>query len=264
MKKLLLFAVAAILLMPFSAKAQVAAEELPSGYCTVNTKYPNWESYYTHAVQSFTVTVNGEEVMNVPNVTSTVNNLTSTNVFDAEQGSEVVVKIVNGTWTTNVWLGFDWDRDGAFDDVYQAYDENRVGGTNDEYSFVVTVPGDAELGKSMVRLYSDGIVEENVWNITSPMCGTQGEGKIGYCGSVHNFTINVLQGATSDVKYSVAVSSADEAMGTAEESALPKDQSTPTERRAEPRQTEQAFSRSWRAAWSALHPLDPFPTPFEP
>ena len=219
MKKLLLFAMAAILLVPFSAKAQVAADELPSGYCTVNTKYPNWESSYTHAVQSFTVTVNGEEVMNVPNVTSTFNNLTSTNVFDAEQGSEVIVKIVNGTWTTNVWLGFDWDRDGAFDDVYQAYDENRVGGTNDEYSFVVTVPADADLGKSMVRLYSDGIIEDDVWNITSPMCGTQGDGKIGYCGSVHNFTINVLQGATSDVTYSVAVSSADETMGTAEASA---------------------------------------------
>ena len=218
MKKLLLFAMVAMLLMPFSAKAQVDADQLPSGYCTVNTKQPDWASSYTHAVQSFTVTVNGEEVMNVPSVTSTFNNLTST-VFEAEQGSEIIVKIVNGTWTNNVWLGFDWDRDGAFDDVYQAYEANREGGTNDEYSFEVTVPADAELGKSMVRLYSDGVVDEDLWDITSPMCGTHGAGKIGYCGSVHNFTINVLQGVTSDVKYNVTVASADEAMGTAEVSA---------------------------------------------
>ena len=120
MKKILLFTLVLSLLIPFGVKAQVAADQLPTGYCTINTKLPNWADAWSHAISNFQIAVNGETVASQGAPSSKFNNLTSSIVFNAAQGDEVTITFTNGGWSYNVWAGFDWDRDGNFDEVIAA------------------------------------------------------------------------------------------------------------------------------------------------
>ncbi|MBR5531789.1 MAG: hypothetical protein IKU59_00555 [Bacteroidales bacterium] len=220
MKKSLLFIMALFLLMPFGVKAQVAEDELPTGYCSISSKAINWASAWTHAVQDFTVEVNDEVVFSQGAPTSTFNNMTST-VINAAQGDEMVITFTNGHWANNVWMGFDWDRNGDFEDVVAAYpiETGRTEFGNDQGSITVKIPDDAMPGKSVMRLLSDGDNGTGTYTPETPMCGTHGNGVIGYCGIYYDLTLNVEEGNFSGVIYSVSATSADATMGTAEASA---------------------------------------------
>ncbi|MBR4118813.1 MAG: T9SS type A sorting domain-containing protein [Bacteroidales bacterium] len=223
MKKILLFTLVLSLLIPFGLKAQVAADQLPTGYCTINTKKPNWADAWTHAIKDFNISVNGEQVASHGAPSSKFNNLTSSVVFNAAQGDEVTITFTNGGWSYNVWAGFDWDRDGNFDEVIAAYPEDTGRGqqvfTEDQGTITVTVPDNAEVGKSVVRILSDGACDESLWDpITAPLCGTHGAGAIGYAGVYYDVAINVEEGVFTGNVFTVSATSADATMGTAEAS----------------------------------------------
>ncbi|MBE6299972.1 MAG: hypothetical protein E7083_06540, partial [Bacteroidales bacterium] len=200
------------------------ANTLPTGYCTISSLVPNWGHITSHSLVSFGVNVGGAVQLASENVPSSAfNDLTGSKSVTAKQGDQLEITFVNGTYSNNVWAGFDWDRDGDWDDVVAAYSEpGRTGGSNDEGSITITIPDDAKLGKSRLRILSDGDVsgDANVpFDKSSPMCGTYGSGKIGYAGSYYDITLYVEEGYVSDVTYNVTVSSADENMGTASASA---------------------------------------------
>ena len=222
MKKILLFTLVLSLLIPFGAKAQVAADQLPTGYCTINTKLPNWEDAWSHAISNFQIAVNGETVASQGAPSSKFNNLTSSIVFNAAQGDEVTITFTNGGWSYNVWAGFDWDRDGNFDEVIAAYPEETGRGqtefTEDQGTITVTVPDNAEIGKSVVRILSDGQCTDAWDPLTAPLCGTHGAGAIGYAGVYYDVAINVEEGAFTGNVFTVSATSADATMGTAEAS----------------------------------------------
>ena len=222
MKKILLFTLVLSLLIPFGVKAQVAADQLPTGYCTINTKLPNWADAWSHAISNFSIAVNGETVASQGAPSSKFNNLTSSVVFNAAQGDEVTIPFTNGGWSYNVWAGFDWDRDGNFDEVIAAYPEETGRGqtefTEDQGSITVTVPDNAEIGKSVVRILSDGQCTDAWDPLTAPLCGTHGAGAIGYAGVYYDVAINVEEGAFTGNVFTVSATSADATMGTAEAS----------------------------------------------
>ena len=222
MKKFLLFTLVLSLLIPFGVKAQVAADQLPTGYCTINTKKPNWADAWSHAISNFKIAVNGEEVASQGAPSSKFNNLTSSVVFNAAQGDEVTITFTNGGWSYNVWAGFDWDRDGNFDEVIAAYPEETGRGqtvfTEDQGTITVTVPDNAEVGKSVVRILSDGQCHESWDPLTAPLCGTHGAGAIGYAGVYYDVAINVEEGEFTGNVFTVSATSADATMGTAEAS----------------------------------------------
>ena len=222
MKKILLFTLVLSLLIPFGLKAQVAADQLPTGYCTINTKKPNWADAWSHAISNFQIAVNGEQVVSQGAPSSKFNNLTSSVVFNAAQGDEVTITFTNGGWSYNVWAGFDWDRDGNFDEVIAAYPEDTGRGqtefTEDQGTITVTVPDNAEVGKSVVRILSDGQCNESWDPITAPLCGTHGAGAIGYAGVYYDVAINVEEGVFTGNVFTVSATSADATMGTAEAS----------------------------------------------
>ncbi|MBR2476135.1 MAG: discoidin domain-containing protein, partial [Bacteroidaceae bacterium] len=200
------------------------ANTLPTGYCTISSLAPNWGHATSHSLVSFGVNVGGAVQLASENVPSSAfNDLTGSKSVTAKQGDQLEITFVNGTYSNNVWAGFDWDRDGDWDVVVAAYSEpGRTGGSNDEGSITITIPDDAKLGKSRLRILSDGDVsgDANVpFDKSSPMCGTYGSGKIGYAGSYYDITLYVEEGYVSDVTYNVTVSSADENMGTASASA---------------------------------------------
>ena len=222
MKKILLFTLVLSLLIPFGVKAQVAADQLPTGYCTINTKLPNWADAWSHAISNFQIAVNGETVASQGAPSSKFNNLTSSIVFNAAQGDEVTITFTNGGWSYNVWAGFDWDRDGNFDEVIAAYPEETGRGqtefTEDQGTITVTVPDNAEIGKSVVRILSDGQCTDAWDPLTAPLCGTHGAGAIGYAGVYYDVAINVEEGAFTGNVFTVSATSADATMGTAEAS----------------------------------------------
>ena len=222
MKKFLLFTLVLSLLIPFGVKAQVAADQLPTGYCTINTKLPNWADAWSHAISNFQIAVNGETVASQGAPSSKFNNLTSSIVFNAAQGDEVTITFTNGGWSYNVWAGFDWDRDGNFDEVIAAYPEETGRGqtefTEDQGTITVTVPDNAEIGKSVVRILSDGQCTDAWDPLTAPLCGTHGAGAIGYAGVYYDVAINVEEGAFTGNVFTVSATSADATMGTAEAS----------------------------------------------
>ncbi len=198
------------------------ANTLPTGYCTVtqrmnescSTNAPT--DVHSHSLQGLTATYNGNEVLSLPATTATFNDLTSSKQFTVTQGGTIEISFTNGAWSKNVWFGFDWDRDGDFEDVVAAYpEEGRVGGTSDQGSVTINVPDNANIGKSVMRIISDGVDCPASWSEDTPMCGTHGSGIIGYAGSLHDVTLYVEEGYVSDVTYNVTVSSADENMGTA-------------------------------------------------
>ena len=200
------------------------ANTLPTGYCTISSLVPSWGHITSHSLVSFGVNVGGAVQLASENVPSSAfNDLTGSKSVTAKQGDQLVITFVNGTYSNNVWAGFDWDRDGDWDDVVAEYSEpGRTGGSNDEGSITITIPDDAKLGKSRLRILSDGDVsgDANVpFDKSSPMCGTYGAGKIGYAGSYYDITLYVEEGYVSDVTYNVTVSSADENMGIASASA---------------------------------------------
>ena len=198
------------------------ANTLPTGYCTVtqrmnescSTNAPT--DVHSHSLQGLTATYDGNEVLSLPATTATFNDLTSSKQFTVTQGGTIEISFTNGAWSKNVWFGFDWDRDGDFEDVVAAYpEEGRVGGTSDQGSVTINVPDNANIGKSVMRIISDGVDCPASWSEDTPMCGTHGSGIIGYAGSLHDVTLYVEEGYVSDVTYNVTVSSADENMGTA-------------------------------------------------
>ncbi|MBQ3576758.1 MAG: discoidin domain-containing protein, partial [Coprobacter sp.] len=198
------------------------ANTLPTGYCTITQRMNEGCStnavtnVHSHSLQGLTATYDGNEVLSLPATTATFNDLTSSKQFTVTQGGTIEISFTNGTYSKNVWFGFDWDRDGDFEDVVAAYgEEGRVGGTSDQGSVTINVPDNANIGKSVMRIISDGVDCPASWSEDTPMCGTHGSGIIGYAGSLHDVTLYVEEGYVSDVTYNVTVSSADENMGTA-------------------------------------------------
>ena len=171
-------------ILPYSSQ-----DQMPSGYCSIDQTY----SHFTQAVKSFTVSVDGTEQISVEKTSSTFTNLTSSKDIEAKRGDEIVITFENGVWTNGVWIGFDWNRDGIWEDVREAYPVAREEESSNQGVFTITVPDTAAIGKSMVRLVSDGVVDKASWNTKSPMIGTHGEKTIGCCGSVHDMALRVSE-----------------------------------------------------------------------
>ena len=217
----LLFAVIA-LIPGQNVFAQVAADQLPTGYCSVTKRMSescavsNLDNVHSHSIQGLTATYEGSEVLSLSATSTTFNDLTSSKQFTVGQGGTIEITFTNGAWSKNVWFGFDWDRDGDFEDVVAAYPETgRVGGNQDQGSVTIYVPDDAQAGKSVMRIISDGVDCPASWNEETPMCGTHGTGYIGYAGSLHDVTIIVEEVELEGEIFTISVSSNDDTMGTA-------------------------------------------------
>ena len=200
--------------------------EFPEGYCDITSKtnesceVSNVDNVHSHSLQGLTISVAGSEVLTQAATTTTFNRLHDSKQFSAAQGDEITFSFTNGAWSKNVWIGFDWNRDGDFEDVRAVYaGEGRVGGNQDEGSITIAVPANAALGLSMLRIISDGVDCTATWNEATPMCGTHGTGIIGYAGSMHNFGINVTEGSQQAQTYSITASVNNAEYGTATVSA---------------------------------------------
>ena len=179
-------------------------QTLPSGYpnltqrmnesCT--TSAPT--NIHSHSLQGITISVGGEQVLTQGATTQTFNYLQDSKKFSVSKGQDIDITFINGNWNKNVWIGFDWNRDGDFEDVRAVYGANgrTDGGTQSTGNITITVPQNAVLGCSRIRLLADGVDCSQNWNESEPMKGTHGTGIIGYAGSVHDFTINVKGAAT--------------------------------------------------------------------
>ena len=210
----------------FTATGDITpANEFPEGYCDITSKtnesceVSNVDNVHSHSLQGLTISVAGSEVLTQAATTTTFNRLQDSKQFSAAQGEEITFSFTNGAWSKNVWIGFDWNRDGDFEDVRAVYaGEGRVGGNEDEGSITIAVPSNAALGLSMVRIISDGVDCATSWSEETPMCGTHGTGVIGYAGSMHNFGINVTEGSQAQT-YSITASVNNADFGTATVSA---------------------------------------------
>ena len=179
-------------------------QTLPSGYPNLtqrmnescSTSAPT--NVHSHSLQGITISVGGEEVLTQGATTQTFNYLQDSKKFSVSRGQDIVITFINGAWNKNVWIGFDWNRDGDFEDVRAVYGTNgrTDGGTQSTGNITVNVPQNASLGCSRIRLLADGVDCPQSWNESEPMKGTHGTGIIGYAGSVHDFTINVKGAAT--------------------------------------------------------------------
>ena len=217
----LLFAVIA-LIPGQNVFAQVAADQLPTGYCSVTKRMnesctgSDLDNVHSHSIQGLTATYEGSEVLSLSATSTTFNDLTSSKQFTVGQGGTIEITFTNGAWSKNVWFGFDWDRDGDFEDVVAAYgEEGRVGGNQDQGSVTIYVPDDAQAGKSVMRIISDGVDCPASWSEETPMCGTHGTGYIGYAGSLHDVTIIVEEVELEGEIFTISVSSNDDTMGAA-------------------------------------------------
>ena len=179
--------------------SQVAEGEFPTGYPVINKRmneskiHVTIDNVHSHSLQGFTIKVDNELMLAQDATTTTFNDLKNSKGFDVSLGSEILFEFTNGTWAQNVWVGCDWNRNGSYDngEVYTAYPEGRTGGSSDSGSMLINVPLSAEIGKSVIRIISDG-ANNDLWNTTSPMTGTYGAGCIGYAGSLHDLAITVL------------------------------------------------------------------------
>ena len=128
----------------------------------------------------------------------TLNNFTGSTTINVKQGGTLTINFTVGIYTNNIWFGFDWNRDGKFDEVIAGFEGSKPSETT-QGSISVTIPEDALPGKSVMRIISDGIVCESAWNVTTPMAGTHGEGVVGYAGSLHDITMFVNNVIKSEV-----------------------------------------------------------------
>ena len=184
--------------------------QLPSGYpqvgtimnfdCTtfINESTKNADTHALHSLRAVSSYEGGGKEIELSLSSHTINNYTGSTTINVKQGGTLTINFTVGTYTNNIWFGFDWNRDGKFDEVIAGFEGSKPSGTT-QGSISVTIPEDALPGKSVMRIISDGIVCESAWNVTTPMVGTHGEGVVGYAGSLHDITMFVNNVIKSEV-----------------------------------------------------------------
>ena len=184
----------------------------PTGYCNLDKKVnepctvTTIDNVHTHSLQGISIKVGGNEVLTQVATATTFNYLQDSKQFNAKQNQEIEITFTNGRWSSKVWIGFDWNRDGDFEYVYDVYPDGRTGGSEDVKTVTVTVPWDAVVGPSRVRFISEGFPCEAQKDTSAPMCGTEGAQTVGYASSVHDFMLNVK--STPRPTYTVSASAA--------------------------------------------------------
>lgn len=220
MRKITLFTMACMLsgTMIYAAnynttKSTTAPEEFPTGYCEPSKRVNescgevNIDNVHTHSIQSLSIKVNGTEVLSLGETKTTFNYKPSEQQFSVEQGQEITFDFQTGHWAENVWIGCDWNRDGDFEEIHVMYKNGisaeRGASGNIIGTYTLTVPATAEAGLSRLRIISDGIVCPEKWltgytgnNDLSILCGTCGQGIIGYAGSIHDLGVKVIKRTT--------------------------------------------------------------------
>lgn len=193
-----------------TTKSTTAPEEFPTGYCEPSKRVNescgevNIDDVHSHSIRSLSVKVNATEVLSLGETKTTFNYKPREQQFSVEQGQEITFDFQTGHWAENVWIGCDWNRDGDFEEIHVMYKNGisaeRGASGNIIGTYTLTVPATAEAGLSRLRIISDGIVCSEKWltgytgnNDLSILCGTCGDGVIGYAGSVHDLGINVFK-----------------------------------------------------------------------
>lgn len=194
-----------------TTKSTTAPEEFPTGYCEPSKRVNescgevNIDDVHSHSIRSLSVKVNATEVLSLGETKTTFNYKPREQQFSVEQGQEITFDFLTGRWANNMWIGCDWNRDGDFEEIHVLYEngipeEEQKNNENLTGTYTLTVPATAEAGLSRLRIISDGIVCAAKWlngysgyNDPAVMCGTYGDGVIGYAGSVHDLGINVFK-----------------------------------------------------------------------
>ena len=218
MRKITLFTMACMLsgTMIYAAnynttKSTTAPEEFPTGYCEPSKRVNescgevNIDDVHSHSIRSLSVKVNAAEVLSLGETKTTFNYKPREQQFSVEQGQEITFDFLTGRWANNMWIGCDWNRDGDFEEIHVLYEngipeDEQQTNENITCTYTLTVPETALTGLSRLRIISDGIVCAAKWlngysgyNDPAIMCGTYGDGVIGYAGSVHDLGINVFK-----------------------------------------------------------------------
>lgn len=196
-----------------TTKSTTAPEEFPTGYCEPSKRVNescgevNIDDVHSHSIQSLSIKVNGTEVLSLGETKTTFNYKPSEQQFSVEQGQEITFDFQTGHWAENVWIGCDWNRDSDFEEIHVMYKNGisaeRGASGNIIGTYTLTVPATAEAGLSRLRIISDGIVCSTKWltgytgnNDLSILCGTCGQGIIGYAGSIHDLGVKVIKRTT--------------------------------------------------------------------
>lgn len=191
------------------ANAQKYCE--PSGVVPSNIEHVNSQSFYSINVKSGETILLSYVDVDAP---ESYNWLQETQKFSAKRGQELIIDVRTGIWSWNIVLGFDWDGNGSFEDTYWAFgdktqpistsnsswstppydvadwrraEEKNVGHRGVvQHTFNITVPADANLADSRMRVLCDGDGYNNGGVPPLNLCQS-----IGYAGTIHDFGLSV-------------------------------------------------------------------------
>ncbi|MGP1590896.1 MAG: GEVED domain-containing protein [Prevotella sp.] len=176
---------------------------------------PTLKHAASQALYSVNVSIDGNNVMSYTDTNGrySYNWLQEQYSFTAQKGQEVTLDVRAGIWSWDIVIGFDWDRNGSFEDQQRAFAE--VGSTASEansswahspyndanyrrkkekelghrgvlqHTFKFKVPETAKEGATRFRIlcdgdgYAGGIPPFNL------------NAKIGYAGSMHDFGVKI-------------------------------------------------------------------------
>lgn len=202
---------AALSLFTFSAmRAQT--------YCEPNKSSggSKWAHANSQSFYSLKVSSDGNEIYTfIDDVGSKQYNwLQDTEGFSVSTGKLIVLDVRSGIWTWDIQVGFDWDGDGDFEDLQRAFstvgkkptdketswnpkykdtyasaewrkaEQTRLGHRGViRHQFTFTVPANAKIGKTRMRILCDGDGGTADFEMCMP---------VGYAGSMHDFGVTVV------------------------------------------------------------------------
>ena len=179
---------------------------------------PEWAHANTQCLYSVNIK-SGENVLLDYQDTQTnyaYNWLQDEKIINVNPGQTLTIDTRAGIWAWDIELGFDWDADGSFETLYRAFcpidkemsqancswgvspwkdaeyrkaEKEKIGNSGVlHYVFTVKVPENAKVGKSRLRVLSDGDGYK-----VGGVPPFDINGNVGYAGSMTDFGINVTK-----------------------------------------------------------------------